>query len=76
MQNENIFEVNEAKSVNITERQLTDAIAEAVSNALHKIEKKVEGDGEHTGRLFMMYMMIGAEIHHELQDILFGDSDT
>ena len=77
MKTENIFEVNETKSVAITERQLTELMAEATSNCIKDTHEhaKATGKKEPAG-LDMLYIMIGAEIAKELRKILFKDSDT
>ena len=78
MQNENIFEVNEVKSVNITESKLTEVFAEATTRIIDRM-KNANSDERvvDMGKIILVNMLTGAKFHAEIAHILFDeDSDT
>ena len=76
MESEKIFEVNEAKTVTITESQLREAIAEASFKCSKSTIEQAEKDGKDSGGLSMLYLLISVDIFKELRKSLFGDSDA
>ncbi len=78
MQNENIFEVNEVKSVNITESKLTELFAEATNRIIDRSKKSIDGESDaDIGKFVLVTMLTGAKFHSELVHLLFDeDSDT
>lgn len=76
MNTENILEVNEAKSVTITESQLREAISHASFKCSRRTIEVGEKEGKDVGGLSMIYLLISVDIFKELKKDLFGDSDT
>ena len=78
MQNENIFEVNEVKSVNITESKLTELFAEATTRIIDKFKNANSDEPDvDIGKYILLNMVTGAKFHEEIAHILFDeDFDT